>query len=561
MDIVLGLFFVVVAAVLGGALAKRLKLPVLVGYIIAGVLFGTILPGSAKNVSTLAQIGTILLLFSIGVELPISQLSKFLKIAVIGAFVQIVLVTLISYIFLISFGFSSISSLILSLGFSISSTAVLTLILGDRGEADTIHGGIMFSWSLVQDLAVVPILVILPILGTVSGWGAAGLVGFSLLKAFAVVAGALVLGKSIVPYIIHFVANLNSRELLLLSSVGIALGTAAITSYFGISPALGAFLAGVVISESQERHAIFAETRPLRDLFVALFFVTLGFLVNPVVIFTKLPLILAITVMVLIIKAVIVFLISAMFGYKGRTGIATSFGLAQVGEFAFVIFSVALGLRLLGPGEISIGICVTLLTLVVSPILFNSVVPFWRKMRDLTANSVFSKLFATGEKRDEKVEGLSNHIIICGYGRVGKWVGKALIDFGIPFIVIEYNQKVVQDLKQEGTPVLYGDPTEPEVMEAVSLRGAKAVVLAIPDRVAQETLIAYIQTVAPDVKIISRVHLDEDYEKLKMLRVNKIVQPEFEAAMEIVRSILRSIGKDKEEISGSIKSLRVSHSS
>lgn len=549
-----------VAAVLGGTLAKSLKLPVLVGYIVAGIAFGTILPAGVKNVSTLAQVGTILLLFSIGVELPLSQLTKFLKIAVGGAIIQIILVTAVSFFFLSAFGFSSMSSLILSLGFSISSTAVLTLILGDRGETDTIHGGVMFGWSLVQDLAVVPIMVILPILGT-AGWGTLGLVGIALLKALIVVAGTIILGRLVVPYIIHFVVTANSRELLLLTSVGLALGTAAVTSFFGISAALGAFLAGVVISESQEHHAIFAETRPLRDLFVALFFVTLGFLVNPVVIFTKLPLILAITVMVIVVKAVIVFAISAIFGYRGRTAIATSFGLAQVGEFAFVIFSTALVLHLLGPGEISIGISVTLLTLIVSPILFTWVVPFWRKMRDITSGSPLSKLFTTGEKKEESSEPLVNHIIICGYGRVGKWVGKALIDFKIPFVVVEYNQKVVQDLKNEGTPVLYGDPTEPEVMEAVYLRNAKAVVLAIPDRIAQETLITYVQTVAPNVKIISRVHLDEDWEKLKTLRVNKIVQPEFEAAVEIVRSILRSMGKDKEEITGSIKSLRVSHSS
>jgi monovalent cation:H+ antiporter-2, CPA2 family len=559
MDIVLGLFLVVLAAVLGGALAKALKLPVLVGYIVAGILFGTILPGSAKNVTTLAEIGTILLLFSIGVELPLSQITKFLKIAVIGAVIQIILVTGVSYLILTALGFSIVSSLILSLGFSISSTAVLTLILGDKGESDTIHGGVMFSWSLVQDLMVIPIMVILPFLGN-TGWGALGLVGISLLKAFLVIAGAILLGKLIVPFVIHYVANLNSRELLLLSSVAIALGTAFVTSIFGISPALGAFLAGVVISESQEHHAIFAETRPLRDLFVALFFVTLGFLVNPVVILDKLPLILLITLIVIFVKAVIVFLIAAAFGYKGRTGIATAFGLAQVGEFAFVIFSSALALNLLAPGDISIGISVTLLTLIVSPILFSSVVPFWRKMRSLTAKSKLSKLFATGERREDVIETLSNHIIICGYGRVGKWVGKALTDFAIPFIVVDYNQKIVQNLKLEGTPVLYGDPTEPEVMEAVSIRGAKAIVLAIPDRIAQETLIAYTQSVAPDVKIISRVHLDDDFIKLKTLRVNKIVQPEFEAAIEIVRSILRSMGKEKEEISGSIKSLRLSHS-
>lgn len=560
MDIVLGIFFVTLAAVAGGALAKVLKLPVLIGYIIAGVVFGTMLSGSAKNVSTLAQIGTILLLFSIGVELPVSELSKFFKAAFFGSIIQIFLVTVVLDLILIHLGFNAYSALVLSMGFSFSSTAVLTLILGDRGEADTIHGGLMFSWSLIQDLMVVPVLVILPVLGSANGWGALATIGLSLLKAFIVVACALFLGKIVVPYAVHYVVELNSRELLLLSSVAIALGTAAATSAFGISPALGAFLAGVVISESQEHHAVFAETRPLRDLFVALFFVTLGFLVNPILTFPKIPLIIFVTGVVILIKTVIVFVISSFFGYKGRTGIATSFGLAQVGEFAFVIFSVALGLNLLTLQQTSIGISVTLLSLVISPILFDFVVPFWRKMRSLTFGTSFAKLFSTGERKEDTVELMNDHIIICGYGRVGKWVGRALSDFSIPFIVVEYNQRVVQDLKKEGTPVLYGDPTEPEVMEAVSIKNAKAVVLAIPDRVAQETLIAYVQTVAPNVKIISRVHLDDDFLKLKTLRVNKIVQPEFEAAMEIVRSILRSTGKSKEEISGSIKSLRVSHS-
>lgn len=560
MDIVLGLFLVVIAAVLGGALAKIIKIPSLVGYIITGIIAGVILPENLKSVSALAEIGVILLLFSIGLELSLDKLSKFLNIATFGGLIQIVLVTLISTFAFRFFGVSMSASLILALGFSLSSTAVCVKILNDRGEIDTIHGGIMVAWLLVQDLAVIPIMVILPIFGAGWGSGMLGIVAGSLLKALLVVLGTVVLGKLIVPKIIHFVAGANSRELLLLTSVALALGTATITSFFGISAALGAFLAGIVISESQEHHAVFAETRPLTDLFVAMFFVTLGLLVSPVVIFAKLPLILTMTAVVLFVKVVIVFLISAAFGYRGRTAVATSFGLSQVGEFAFVIFSSALTLKLLSPEDTSVGIAVTLLTLIVSPLLFNSVVPFWRKMRQLTTNSPLFRFFASGEKHDEMPESLSNHIVICGYGRVGKWVGRALTDFSIPFIVVEYNQKIVQDLKNEGTPVLYGDPTEPEVMEAVSIRGAKAVVLAIPDRVAQETLIAYVQTVAPDVKIISRVHLDTDWEKLKILRVNKIVQPEFEAALEIVRSILRSIGKDKDEISGSIKSLRVSHS-
>ncbi len=548
----MGLFLIVFAAVIGGVLAKYLKLPALIGYIVTGIVIGAVLPANLKSVSSLAEIGTILLLFSIGVELSLDRLNKFFKIAVIGAFIQIILVTLIGYFALTLFGIDKIPSLILALGFSISSTAVLVTILGGRGEMDTIHGGIMFAWSLVQDLSVIPIMVILPIIGH-SGGGIFPLIAFLVLKAGLVVAAAIILGKLVVPYILHFVAQANSRELLLLASVGLALGTAVLTSVFGISPALGAFLAGVVISGSLEHHAVFAEIRPLRDLFVALFFVTLGFLVSPAVVWSNLPLILGVAVMVILLKMIVVFFISAAFGFKGRTGIANAFGLAQVGEFAFVIFSAAMLLNLLTPAQTSIGISVTLLTLIVSPLLFNNVVPFWRWARKY-------RIFSGGEKRDFVAEDMADHIIICGYGRVGKWVGRALSGFGIPFVVVEYNQKVVNELKEGGITVLYGDPTEPEVMEAVGIRNAKAIILAIPDRVAQETLIAYVQTVAPNVKIISRAHLDSDWEKLKTLRVDKIVQPEFEAAIEIIRSVLISRGKNKDEISEAVKSLRVSHS-
>ena len=171
-----------------------------------------------------------------------------------------------------------------------------------------------------------------------------------------------------------------------------------------------------------------------------------------------------------------------------------------------------------------------------------------------------SKLFTSGEKRGTDVSVFEDHIVICGYGRVGSWVGKALKEYGIPFVVVDYNQKVVQELRDAGVTVIYGDPTEPEVLEAVGIKGAKAIILAIPDRVVQETLITYVQTVAPDVKIISRAHRDEDWEKLKTLRVDKIVQPEFEAALQIIRGVLVSRGKNKDEINDLIRSLRLSHS-
>lgn len=561
MDFVIALFFVVLAAVFGGVLAKKIKLPVIVGYILTGIVLGAILPQNQAGVTSLAELGTILLLFSVGVELSFDRLAKFLKVSVLGSIIQIILVTAIGFLALMFFRLDLITSLVLALGFSLSSTAVVVKILGDRGELDTIHGEIMLGWLLVQDLAVIPMMVILPVLGNLNGGWIISL-GLALGKAIVVVAVTVVLGKLLAPWVIHKVAETNSRELLVLTATALALGVAGATSYFGISPALGAFLAGVVISESQEHHAIFAETRPLRDLFVAMFFVTLGFLVSPGVIVSHLGLIVALVVGILIVKAIVVFLLSVTFGFRGKVAIANSFGLAQVGEFAFVIFSAALGLGLIDSGETSIGIAVTLLTLVFTPLLFSWVVPFWRKMKDLTSkNPSLSRIFSTREIPEQNRKEYSGHIIICGYGRVGKWVGKALSEFGIPFVVVEYDRNIVGELTRSGVEVLYGDPSEPEVMEAVNVRDAKAVILAIPDRVAQETLIAYVQTVAPDVKIISRVHQDADWEKLKALRVNKIVQPEFEAALAIVRSVFIGMGKSKEEIGTITKKLRLVRSS
>jgi len=264
---------------------------------------------------------------------------------------------------------------------------------------------------------------------------------------------------------------------------------------------------------------------------------------------------------ILVLKAVVVFGVSTAFGYKGRTAISESFGLSQVGEFAFVIFSSAMLLKLMSSQETSIGISVTLLTLIISPILYNWATPFWQKMRTITSKSkLLSGLFLAGEKRQQGDAEFSDHIIICGYGRVGKWIGNAFQEFGIPFVVIDYNQNIVRELKNENTPVLYGDPTEPEILEAAGIRNSKAVILAIPDRVAQETLIAYVQTVAPNTKIISRAHQDIDWDKLKGLRVDKVVQPEFEAAIAIIRNVTQSMGKSKEEISAVTKSLRLSRS-
>jgi CPA2 family monovalent cation:H+ antiporter-2 len=341
----------------------------------------------------------------------------------------------------------------------------------------------------------------------------------------------------------------------------LAIGTSAVTSFFGMSPALGAFLAGVVISESQENHAVFAETRPLRDILVALFFVSLGFLVNINFVIPHLVLIFGLVILVIIIKFLVVSLLTLALGYHGKTAIAAGLGLAQVGDLAFVFYLQAANLKLLSPEMTSVAIAVALITLIISPFLFRLVGPIWQRLRQVLAGRPgVSRLVLGWDKNTIATDKIwEKHIVVCGYGRVGGWVGKALAESNIPFIVIDYNQNIVSELRRQGIEAIYGDPAHPEVLEAAGIEKARAIVVAIPDSAVQEEIIAFVQTKAPDVKIISRVHLDEEWGKIKMMKVDKIVQPEFEAAVAIIRSVLTERGKTREEVSGVIKALRVSH--
>jgi CPA2 family monovalent cation:H+ antiporter-2 len=552
-------FFVLLTALLGGLLAKLLKLQPLVGYIISGVILAAVVNNPIEQIERLAQIGAILLLFSVGLELSIKRLGRMWKVAILGGLLQILFTTLIFFAVL-AFGVNQLAALIIAFGFSLSSTAVVVKTLADKGEMDTIHGELMVGWLLVQDLSVIPIMVVLPVISTgVSSWIAPAMV--ALFKAGVIISFVLVFGRLIVPFIFHRISLLNSRELMVISALVLALGTALLTSAFGVSPALGAFLAGVVISDSQENHAVFSETRPLRDLFVAMFFVTLGMTIKPAVFIQETYLIFILAISVVLVKFVVFLLVNFIFKYHGKTAIQSSLGLAQVGEFAFIIITSSVALNLLPVELASIAIASALITLILTPFLFKSSVPIWRWLKGKNSSGMLTAPFFSGNERNEtKLKPYQNHIILCGYGRVGKWVGKALLSAGVEFVVVDYSQKAIKEAKLTGLPAIYGDPSDPEVLEEAGAKSARLVVAAIPDRITQEELITYLQTINPNIKIISRAHFDDEWTRLKFLRVDKIIQPEFEAAVAIVRTLLVSMGKSKNEVNAQIKSLRQSRS-
>lgn len=534
----------------GGLVAHVLKLPVLLGIITAGILS----PFASDNIEGLAEIGLILLLFSVGLETSLEKLARVGKVAILGSILQMLFVTFISVIFLTLFKFPPVPALILSLGFSLSSTALVVKILGDRGETESLQGQIMVGWCLVQDLAVIPMVVLIPNL-TGQSVSLAHLVQ-SFLSILVIMGVVFFAARFLIIYFSRFVASFNSRELLLLGSVVLALGIALIVSLFGVSPALGAFLAGVVIARTQESHAVFAETRPLRDLFSILFFVSLGFLVHPSFLISHIFEILALALFVLVLKILVVFMIINILGVRGKTAVAVALGLSQIGEFSFILFLLGKKLSILSNDLTDIGIATALVTLFAAPLLFKVIVSVWRWGK----KSPLKKLFAGGVKTYMDTAISVDHVIICGYGRMGKWIGKTLTDLKIPFVVVDYNQKVIREAKKAGIPAIFGDPVEFEVLEAAGIKNAKIVIISLPDRLAQNEIIAYCQTAVPGVKVIVRAHLDEDVKKLMQLKVKRVVQPEFEGAVAVVKDILMSSGRTASDIKSIIKSLRLSHS-
>lgn len=563
--LVIAIFFFLTSSLLGGILVSIFRIEAFVGYILAGIFASSFLSPGFWEVEKLAEIGAILLLFSLGVEMSLKRIEKFLKVALLGGLLQVSFSTLILLLFVNLLAFDVKSALVLSLGFSLSSTAVVVKLLSEKGELESIYGQLMVGWLIFQDLAVLPIMIIINSLSKKEGTSLEYLVIFSF-KAIFLITTILYLAKKIFPLLIHKIASLNSREVLLLVSFVFALGTALLTSFFGFSAALGAFLAGLVISETQEKYAVFTETRPLRDLFAALFFVTLGFGISFQFIYGNLGKIFLLLSIIFLVKFFIFLLVNFLFGYWGRVAFFSSIGLTQVGEFAFIIFSQSFRDGIIDEETFSLGVAITVLSLFVSPFVFKLRFYFWRKIQLLFSMFPWSRRFLVERKTVDTLlnfgkdaNDLKGHVVVCGYGRVGRWVCRALDSLGVSFLVVDYNEKAVREAKLKGFRVIYGDACQPKIIAKANMSAALCVVVAIPDRGAQEELITQIQTLSSSVKIFARAHLDEDFHRLVFLRVNRVVQPEFEAALGIVSSILTVLGKDKSEIDLKIKNLRRQH--
>ena len=374
-------------------------------------------------------------------------------------------------------------------------------------------------------------------------------------------AGIVFFGKTLIPKLLGKVAATGSREIFVLATVGLVFLAGVTTYSLGMSAALGAFIAGLLVAETSQNHAIFSEIRPLRDLFAVVFFVSLGMTISWETLVRMWPVILALAVGMIAIKTVTVYGLSRYLGYHRKTAFLVGAYLGQLSEFGFIIAAVGVSSGVLSASYANLIVSLVFVTILINaPILTHGHRLYYWVYH--TLGGKWPRIFRQGDEQftPGRVElPLSDHIVICGYGRVGKYIGRALQMANIPFLVIDYDQATVASLKAKSIAVIFGDPADKEVLDYAQVDRAKAIIIAIPDKHTQEMIIAHAQTMNRRIKILCRCHHEEDQRHLKSLGVQTIVQPEFEAAISIVSRVLTDFGVPADDLSGKISRLKIEH--
>jgi CPA2 family monovalent cation:H+ antiporter-2 len=559
----------------GGFLARRLGLPPIVGYLLGGVAVGPFTPGfvaDADVASQLAEIGVILLMFGVGIHFSIRDLLAVRRIALPGAIGQISVATTVGVGLGLWLGWTFGEALVLGLAVSVASTVVLLRALLERHSLESIHGRIAVGWLIVEDLFTVLALVVLPALAVVLGGGVAEVaapndplaiaveLGLTLGKAALLGVLMFVVGVRVVPRLLAQVARDGSKELFTLAVLAVAIGIAfASSALFGVSLALGAFLAGAVVGESDLSHQAAADALPLRDAFAVLFFVSVGMLFDPAFLLEMPLAVIGIVTLVVGVKAVVAFAIVAAYGYPLRTGLTVAAGLAQIGEFSFILAGLGMRLELLPDQGFQLIVAGSLLSITLNPFLFAALdtVEEWIRVRPRLAMALQRRAGALGRLAAGPArEGLRHHAVLCGHGRVGSVIARALERRGFKYLVVEQDRVKVEELRARGIPAIYGDAANEAVLEQVGLETARVLVLAIPDPPAARHALEYAKRVNPRIEVVARTHSDAERAQLLNLGARQAVLGERELAVQLARFTLRRFGVSSAETDAIAQGLR-----
>ena len=547
----------VLAAFLFGFLARKLRLPTLVGYLVAGLVISPFTPGFVGDVdaaSQLAEIGVVFMMFGVGLHFSLKDLWSVRAVAIPGAILQTALSTLAGLALSQLWGWSLGAGLVLGLSLSVASTVVLLRGLTDRGLVSTPHGRVAIGWLVFEDLATIVILVLMPVLA--SGGGNPLLsVGAALLKTAVFVAIMLLVGTRVMSWLLTQIAYTRSRELFILAVMAMALGTAfAAFELFGVSLALGAFLAGVVIGESDIHHQVGAEVVPFRDFFSVLFFVSVGMLVDPAVVAANIGKVLALSLLVVAGKALLTQMLGLVLPAPARTMIVVAAGLSQIGEFSFIVGQAGVALGLLDADQYGLILAAAVVSIVVNPLMFNLIPTVERTLQRLPR--LWRLLDRGGPTPAPFTEAIEGHVVILGYGRVGSHIGGVLRRLGLPFLVVEQNMIYANELQAQGIKTMFGDAANSEILLHVGLEHARALVITVPNETAAELIVTAAHAIAPDLPIIVRAATADRLDNLFHLGARHAVNPEMEGGLEMLRLTLLALGYSAGQIQQYIETVR-----
>jgi monovalent cation:H+ antiporter-2, CPA2 family len=533
-----------VLAFILGAMAHRIRVSPLVGYLLAGVLVGPFTPGFVADpalAGDLAEIGVILLMFGVGLHFSLKDLLSVRGIAVPGALVQIAFATALGMGLGWGLGWKLGASLVFGLALSVASTVVLLRALQERRLVETEQGRIAVGWLIVEDLAMVLTLVLLPPIagllrgaGGISGAAEAGHIaatlGFTFAKVAVFIALMLVVGRQVIPRILHYVAHTGSRELFRLAVLSLALGVAyGAAQLFGVSFALGAFFAGMVLAESELCHRAAEESLPLRDAFAVLFFVSVGMLFDPTIMVREPGLLIATLLIILFGKSVAALLIVLAFRHPLSTALTIAASLAQIGEFSFILAGLGVTLGLLPEQGRDLVLAAAIFSILLNPLFFAALDRLgpWLERRRAEAGELQP---VAPMPTDLPTTNLKKHMVLIGFGRVGSRIGADLEREDVPFLVVEDQHELVNKLRARGIEVIQGNAAAPEVIDAANLAEARCLLIAIPDGFEAGQIVEQGRAVNPKIEIVARAHSDAEVEYLQRCGADLIIMGENEIA-------------------------------
>jgi len=506
-----------------GAIAQRLKISPLVGYLLAGVAVGPFTPGYVADQGLaleLSEIGVILLMFGVGLHFSLKDLLSVKAIAIPGAVLQIAFATVLGWALAWALGWSMAGGLVFGLALSVASTVVLLRALQERHALETDRGRIAIGWLIVEDLVMVLVLVLLPPFGAILTGGEGEILMpllITLGKVTAFIVFMLVVGRRVIPWVLHYIAHTGSRELFRLAVLAIALGVAfGSAMLFGVSFALGAFFAGMVLAESELSHRAAEESLPLRDAFAVLFFVSVGMLFDPMILVTSPLLVLATCGIIIFGKSVAAFLIVRLFRHPTGTALIISASLAQIGEFSFILAALGVDLNLLPPEGRDLILAGAILSILANPLLFTAIDRMKAKKVDaaLSESATQDQLIKTS---------LSDHTVIVGGGRVGKELISYLKTEGLPFLVIEDRDNALKALRHETVEVIAANAADPLAIAAANIAGAKRLFVAIDNAFEAGQAVEQARKVNPSLEIIARAFSGDETQHLQRLGADRIV--------------------------------------